>query len=173
MTQPLDIQKLASDAVASVEASVRTKVASDESAAPPMATEIGRQLKEAAELLRSADLGSVTAEDMSHLLKQAAVGGTLGGVAGSVGGPVGGVMGSSVGGDITAPSNSGTLQASTIAPSSPASTPKLASDLGNELRSLAGNVRTAGHQAEETRLIKAAHMYNAGVALAHLIGEAQ
>lgn len=174
MTLPLDIQKLAADAIASVEDAPRTKVAADNESATRMETEIGQQLKAAAELLRTTDLASVSNEDITSLLKQASVGGTLGGVAGSVGGPVGSAAGLSAGKNLeTAKMSSGTLQASLQAPTNPAATAKMASALGTELRSLAGQVRVAGQKAEETRVVKAAHMYNAGIALAHLIGEAQ
>lgn len=181
MTQFFDIQKLASEALASVEEEERSKTASDQTeTVPALSTEIGRELKKAASLLREAELETVSTQDLMSLVKHASlVGGTVGGVLGSAGGPAGAALGAGAGNALenafkgSSKAQSGNLQAATQAPVSPMATPKMGSALGNELRSLAENVRTIGKQAEDARLIKAAHMYNAGVALAHLIGEAQ
>lgn len=197
MAYSVDIQKLASEALASVEEAQSVKVASDVSEAKELNTEIGIQIKAAAEYIRNHSLDEVTNQDVHDLLKNAGlVGGTLGGAGGAVaGGLIGGPLGVLAGGYLGAKAGSGVgdsvnsrnwalgggvggaMQgmgkrlASNV---SPQTQPKMgSSDLGNELRKLAHQVRSHGDSARVTRMHKAAHMLNAGVALSHLIGEAK
>ena len=256
MAYSVDIQKLASEALASVEEAQSVKVASDVSEAKELNTEIGIQIKAAAEYIRNHSLDEVTNQDVHDLLKNAGlVGGTLGGAggavaggliggplgvlaggylgakagsrvgdfvggepdvstetqpiknAGLVGGTIGGVGGALAGGAVGGPLGAlaggylGAKAGSGVGDSvnsrnwalgggvggamqgmgkrlasnvSPQTQPKMgSSDLGNELRKLAHQVRSHGDSARVTRMHKAAHMLNAGVALSHLIGEAK
>jgi hypothetical protein len=189
MSSPLDIQQLAADVLASVDADIAStaKTASDVAAPSELRTDVGRALKLAAAQIRNLDDESVTPADLEGVIAGARtkiatlMGGAIGGMMGAPLGPMGMVGGAALGnmasnamagggggGGNAAPV--GPQQASTglgnVAPS--AATPKMASELGNELRKMAADIRLHGERAEETRAVKAAHILNAAIGLEHL-----
>jgi len=130
MSSVIDIEALAAEAVSLVEEQEKT-------AAPivdepeELSTDIGKALKQAAELIRGYSGREVTNDD---------------------------------------------LAAYTGAPQKTASTreilsPENPSELGDQFRKLAAQVRETGDKIAEDRLIKAAHTLNAAVALKHLISD--
>lgn len=161
MSKYLDIAALADAVVASVAEPVAEKVAS--AAGTTHKTDIGQQLKLAADKLRNHTDSGVTDQDVHELLeglhKYAAgsVGATLGSLSGS---PAGAAMG----GGLSSPINA---SAPGPAPSNPTGqiAPKLASVPGAQLRKLALEIRTHGEHQDEARLVKAAQVIVAGKTL--------
>jgi hypothetical protein len=172
MSRQFDIFKLADEVLASVASPVSEKVASDSGAPTAPKTEIGSLLKSAAAALRTADPATVTYEDLNSTLSTAykyAAAGTLSGMSSS---------GPSMGGGAGNPFAGGTKLTAmpSLSPGTPGPAPtnptgqqtKMGSALGEELRTLAGALRSKSAAVEATRAIKAAHMLTAAIGLEHL-----
>lgn len=179
MRSPLDIQQLAADVLASVDAdeALRAKTASEVTPTGTLKTDVGRALKLAAEKIRALDDTTVTAADLDTVLTGArtkmasALGAMAGGAMGAGMGPLGMAGGAALGHAMTGGAATGPAQASTNLGnvSAAAATPKLASGLGNELRKIAADIRKQGEGSEDLRAVKAAQMLNAAVGLQHLV----
>ena len=127
--------------------------------------------------------GNTTASQTAGGMAGMGAGALAGGVAGSLLGPMGTIGGAALGGMLGSNVGSNTAQAATNMTQSGAVQPmsrggwsggqqgqqmRTASDLGNELRKLATQIREQGANNEEIRLTKAAQMLTAAVGLRHL-----